>query len=119
MYVYNSSNLAYTVSVQWSLWYSEVIIILYAETRSVYIYGQWDMACSIICAVGSSWPDVENSFICIEMTVVKVGFEILTAVVMKSEVFWYITEVYRILRWFHADLIFSNLMMEAICCSKT
>jgi hypothetical protein len=49
-----------------------------------------------------------------------VGFEVLTAVVMKTAIFWDITPCSRWLaRWFHAELIFSTLKMEAICFSET
>jgi hypothetical protein len=62
-----------------------------------------------------------------------VGSEVLTAVVMKSTIFWDITlcsllsvnrlfgGTYRHLlsRWFLALLIFSALKMEAICSSET
>jgi hypothetical protein len=64
--------------------------------------------------------------------ILLVRFEVLTAVVMKSTIFWDITPCdplstdvseegacHLISSWFPAQLIFSTLMMEAICFSET
>jgi hypothetical protein len=62
-----------------------------------------------------------------------VGFEVFTAVVMKSTIFWVITPcsplsvnrrfggTYFLLlaRWFLAETIFFTLEMEAMCSSET
>jgi hypothetical protein len=70
----------------------------------------------------------------LEQVTIHVGFEVLTAVIMKSTIFWNITpciplsvnrrfgETYRLhllSRWFLAQLIFSAMKMEAICSSET
>jgi hypothetical protein len=47
-----------------------------------------------------------------------VGFEVFTAVVMKSIIFWDMTACHRLARWF-AEPISSTLKMEAICSSET
>jgi hypothetical protein len=57
-----------------------------------------------------------------------VGFEVYTAVVIKSTIFWDITlcspvcvnrRCHLLARWFPAELIYSTLKMEAICSSET
>jgi hypothetical protein len=61
-------------------------------------------------------------------SILIVGYEVIRAVVMKSNIFWEITPcgamsvnlAYHLLSsWFLAQLIFSTLKMEAICSSET
>jgi hypothetical protein len=73
-------------------------------------------------------------FGCLSYSNIFVGFEVLTAVVIKSAIFWNITPCsplsgnrrseehitcHLLSGWFLAQLIFSALKMEAICSSET